>query len=330
MPPKKKKKSSKKKGKQQRGTATATATSTTIASKDASSVNPNMSEASKSNEESSASCNGDGYDPFLDEAIIDIQNFVIPPRPECPICFLPFPFEKEARCQFHCCGKCLCRACLEESFYGRVEQRGPDCDDAQSCPFCRELPPQGGIARQLKKLVKQGNFDAMVSLAWITLQGEEGVVCDPKRAIELYHMAARAGSSQAFAWLGDRYLRGDIVVKQDINKAKRLYSAAARLAEPHALYQLGKMRVGDVPGGEDFVYYSIASASMGFRPALDEVRNNYVSEFISKEAYTYAMRSYQAVHEEINSESRARFNVRLAEHRTIDDIGDMLGLERLD
>ena len=34
----------------------------------------------------------DELDQFLDEEDIDIDTFVLPPRPECPLCMLPFPF----------------------------------------------------------------------------------------------------------------------------------------------------------------------------------------------------------------------------------------------
>ena len=35
----------------------------------------------------------DGFDKFLDEEEIDMENFVMPSQPECHICMLPLPFD---------------------------------------------------------------------------------------------------------------------------------------------------------------------------------------------------------------------------------------------
>ena len=45
-----------------------------------------------------------GFDQFLDEEEIDIDTFVLPSRPECPLCMLPLPFEGDRLIIKHCCG----------------------------------------------------------------------------------------------------------------------------------------------------------------------------------------------------------------------------------
>ena len=53
----------------------------------------------------------DGFDQFSDEEEIDIDTFVMPPRPDCSICTLPLPFEETDQVTVKpCCGYILCSA----------------------------------------------------------------------------------------------------------------------------------------------------------------------------------------------------------------------------
>ena len=173
-----------------------------------------------------------------------------------------------------------------------------------------------------------GNADAMVSLAWATLNGD-GVPADPRKAFDLYHQSARAGSSKASTWLGDRYMNGDNYVAQDSEKAKRLFSRGARLGEPLAMHNLGWMlSVENQPSPPEWKYF-MASASMGCEQSLGIVKQGFSCELIEKEEYSRTLRAYQNAHEETKTESRRRFEKRLAENNTLDDVCDRLGLERL-
>ena len=100
-----------------------------------------------------------GFDQFSDEEEIDIDTFVMPPRPDCSICMLPLPFEDSQYTLKSCCGYILCRACDESSIYGGV-RRGIDMADLFKCPFCRENQPKD-VAAALNILVERGNSNAM-------------------------------------------------------------------------------------------------------------------------------------------------------------------------
>jgi len=86
-----------------------------------------------------------GFDQFSDEEEIDIDTFVMPTRPECPICTLPLPFENSQYTLKLCCGYIMCSACDESSFYGAIK-RGIDIADLFKCPFCRENHPKDAAA----------------------------------------------------------------------------------------------------------------------------------------------------------------------------------------
>ena len=58
-------------------------------------------------------------------------------------------------------------------------------------------------------------------------------------------------------------------------------------------------------------------------------KEDFLGDRIRKEDYARALRCYQAAHEETKSESRKRFEKRLAQGETLDDIFDRLGVEEL-
>lgn len=197
--------------------------------------------------------------------------------------------------------------------YDSKIERGIDVravENYHPCAFCRAIPVEDTIDA-LKKLTERGDHEAMASLA---NEHFTGVFMrrDEKRAIELYHTAAVAGSPKACAFIAQRCWRGDFPsIKRDVDKARRLYSRAARLGgDPGALYNLGIIREED--GYSDFVYYTLAAASAGKKDAMGAVKNDFLAKRITKEEYSGALRSYQATHEELQSESRKKLNDRLA------------------
>ena len=237
---------------------------------------------------------------------------MMPTRPECPICTLPLPFEETDQVAVKpCCGYIMCSACDESSIYGGI-RRGIDMADLFKCPFCRENHPKDAAAA-LNILVERGNNHALFALGGNYLAGYT-VPLDQKRGIELYHMSARAGNSIACHDLGIHYWKGapfdSIVLKENRPKAMRLFARGAKLGDPICLYNLGVMR--RVDGEKDFHRYYLAAASAGYQEALDEVKELYVAKAaITKENYADALRSFQGVHNEIDSVDRKRFNSRL-------------------
>ena len=141
---------------------------------------------------------------------------------------------------------------------------------------------------------------------------------DTKKGMELLHRAARSGNSVACGIIAAMYARVpsalstfDVKVSYDINKAMRLYARAAKLGDPIALYLMGHVRSHIIEPCEKYAsyirygkcnncaYYFLASASGGFKPALDEVKMLYTGKHITKDEYAGALRSYQAVHDEM-------------------------------
>jgi len=276
-----------------------------------------------------------GFDQFLDEEEIDINTFVLPPRRKCPICTLPFPFDYNyVNVIFkRCCGHSICGSCDESTFYGELKRRIEDetytskvvnFASLQKCQFCRKTPCKQKLSA-LEKLAECGNGQAMIQLANLYKNGGDGVQIDYKRYIDLYHMAARADNITGCFHLGKTYWSGesfdDIVIEKDRDKAMRLFTRGARFGDPACLYCIGLMLCGD--GKDDHVQYFLKAACTGLQEALDAVKKSFILKHVTKEEYAQALRSFQAVHDEINSEERTKFNKRLAAHETIFDLSLM-------
>ena len=218
-----------------------------------------------------------GFDQFWDEEEIDINTFVLSPR-KCGLCTLPFPFEGDRIVLKPCCGNEVCRACEELTFYGELKRRLEDegCEDKlaidNKCQFCREIPPDSSISA-LEKLIEKGNSEAIVSLADAYQNGDE-VTQDLTRAIELFHTAARAGSSTACRNLAYMYWQresfDDIGIQKDTGKAMRLFIRGAKLGDPPCLHNVGVIRCEK--NKDDYVQYFIKAAAAGLQDGLDEVK----------------------------------------------------------
>ena len=273
------------------------------------------------------------------EEDIDIDTFTLPPRDDCPICMTTFPIDCTCIAFQVCCGKLLCSACYESTFYGGI-QRGIQGQDVWRCLMCREFPWTGqdvsdgdrGDIPLVEAHAAKGNKDAMYNLAYRYVNGIKAPR-DVIRGLDMYHMAAVAGHYHACRELGDMYFYGKNVMKSS-GKALMLYIAAIRLGDPASLYKYGKIQdlmkennIGDVPDDLPKKYF-LKSASAGYEPALDKVKDLYTTNDATKQEYSDALRLYQSAHDEINSEARKRFLKRRANNSALlDDESD--GLKKI-
>lgn len=278
------------------------------------------------------------FDLFLDEEEIDIDTFVVPPLPKCSICTLPFPFDYNFVVFKTCCGNTICTACGEATFYGELKRqleenvlrgvRGRiNLQCTRKCQFCRSS--NNSEIGDIEKLAQRGNSHAKYLLASAYENGE-GVPVDGKKALELYHIAAREDCIEACELLGSVYCNGssfgDIVIRKDKGKAMRLFIRGARLGDIKCLYSIGLLRFMDRK--IDYFQYFLKAASAGYQEALDMVKAGYIAKIITKDEYANTLRSFQAVHDEINSEARKRFNERLAAKQTFKQLFEMNQRER--
>lgn len=195
-------------------------------------------------------------------------------------------------------------------------ERGIDPSGIQyKGPFCRQFAVEDRLVA-LGILVERGEAEAMLALGNDYFDGTARVQQNDEKGIELYHKAVSAGSAVASDFLAGMYLKGgSSSIRKDVNKARRLFTRSVKLGgDPGAMYDLATIREKD--GHSDFVYYVLASASAGHEPALHTAKDCSMARLISKEEYANALRSCQAAHEEMMSESRKKMNGRFLKNIT--------------
>ena len=226
----------------------------------------------------------------------DEKLFNEPPPPEdCPICFLPLPYES-SRATFHsCCGKIICIGCM----YAIFEREGE-----KLCAFCRTPPANSHKeeVKRTKKLMEKGNGSAFYALAGFYDRGTFGMPQDHAMSNELLLKAGELGSADAYFNLGNAYERGT-GVEIDKKKAKFYYELAAMNGDVAAMHNLGRME--GLAGNDQraFKHYIIA-ARAGGKVSLDSVKRGYMAGIVTKEEYANILREYQKNQDEMKSEAR--------------------------
>jgi len=180
-----------------------------------------------------------------------------PAKEDCPICFLPMPVnliacmtlppaaissvpiqdfananERLAKLSmeqyYECCGKRICRGCIESLFLSNNDEY---------CPYCKaevKGKTEDERVKELMKRVDVNDTGAKYVLGNHYRHGQLGLQQDGARAMELWKQAAELGSSQAHYHLGVEYKLGG-----DLKKAKFHYEAAAMAGHEVARFNLG-------------------------------------------------------------------------------------------
>lgn len=208
----------------------------------------------------------------------------IPPQPEeCPTCMLRFPLEADRITLQPCCGFIQCKACSESDFYVSILE-----NVKLKCPNCEGSTEPGELLIARNKLV--GKIGGLLF---------DGNCHDLESGIACYTLAL---------WYQQK----------DPEKAMQLLARGSKLGNPLCLYDLGMMRKRE--DKKDSVQYFLKSACAGYQLALDEVKRCYMERRVTNDKYADALRSFQSVSDEIESVSRTRFNKRLADGQTKEDI----------
>ena len=222
-----------------------------------------------------------------------------PPPEDCPICFLPLPYD-DGQVTFHsCCGKRICSGCIVtmiEEACGRGK--------IGLCAFCREPTPSSEEeeVNRTMKLIEVDNAHAFRNLAGFYANGGHGIPQDMSKANELYLRAGELGCAEAYCNLGISYNQGR-GVKVNKKKAKHCWELAAMNGNVVARHNLGVVEV-DV-GNMDRAYkHFILGARAGYRRSLDVVKQGYMKSVVTKDEYANTLRAYQQRHDEMISEAR--------------------------
>ena len=250
-----------------------------------------------------------------------------PPPEDCPICFLPLPFDDGQVTFESCCGKDICNGCIiamyERDILVMVLREGDD----SLCAFCRTPGAKSyeeEVARA-KKLMEKGNADAYYMLANYYDCGTMGMPQDRTKANELYLKAGELGCAEAYFNLGYSYNYGE-GVEIDKKKAKYFYELAAIRGDLSARHNLGVLEKqtgnlhramkhfilaaragheGSLNAVKEGFMHCVLVAKAGHKESL-AVKKGFMAGIVTKDDYASTLRAYQTRQDETKSDARDR------------------------
>ena len=228
--------------------------------------------------------------------LYDEKLFKVPPPPEeCPICFLTLPLDRGGVIFESCCGKMICRGCID----AMIEREG-----AKLCAFCRTPDPNSDKeeVERLEKLTEKSNARAFYNLAGCYAEGSMGMPQNWAKANELFLKAGELGCAEAYFNLGNAHDNG-MGVEVDEEKAKYYYELAAIGGNVKARYNLGYMEV-QAANPHRAMKHFILAAKTGDDKALGAVKLGFMNGVVTKDEYANTLREYQKSQDEMKSEAR--------------------------
>jgi hypothetical protein len=234
--------------------------------------------------------------PFVQQMMNtdDVELFAQPDGThdgECPLCFLPMPFDLSKVTFYSCCSKKSCNGCD----YAHLMAGGG------RCPFCRE--PQSTDEKQhRKKIMKRVKANDPAALR------EMGAICykeeDYEAAFKYNSKAAELGDVDAHYNLGCMYQGGEGVEKNE-EKAAYHWEKAAIVGHPYARHTLGwyEEKNGNI---ERAVKHYIIAANLGHESSMKVLWQHYSLGNITKEDLEATLRTHKAAIDATKSPEREK------------------------
>lgn len=216
---------------------------------------------------------------------------------ECPICFLPMPFDADkimtaaAEDEEHynylkeitatsCCSTTVCTNCFDAHIITCCKER-----IKPTCPFCRSETPDA-----------EKNDYELLDVAGIdnhqTLIKNGAILCgrgDHAAAFTCYKKAAKLGNVQGMYFLSTM-LHCGIGVATNHGKADAYVMKAAAGGHPIARHEAGMYELCQ-GNAERAVRHFCIAASQGVTKSLEELKSGYKSGYVTKTAYEEAIRA---------------------------------------
>jgi len=249
----------------------------------------------------------------------DEELFKQPPSQhgDCPICFLRIPSLTKGWGYQTCCGTIICSGCVYAPVYDNQGNK-VDNEKQNECAFCRTPAPytQEEAIERVQKRAEAGDAVAIRNLGRYYRKGMRGFKQhgayyrdgifgfpqDHKKALELWHRAAKLGCAEAYCDIGNAYHNGE-GVDIDLKKAIHYYELAAMMGNASARYNLGVNEESRYSMDRALKHHMIAARS-GLSESLDIIKQFYSDGHATKDDYTKALKSYQEYLSEIKSDKR--------------------------
>ena len=240
----------------------------------------------------------------------------VPPKEDCPICFVPLSRINSETGYQACCGNIVCVACYKEN---EVEVKKQNEENggkkiALTCPFCRELVPtsdEEGL-RRIQARCLQNDHHAFTVMGNVYRTGVGETPQDDLKALDCWIRAVEHGSPEACSFIGSSYREGTGVAV-DKEKAALFERVGALRGEIAARHNIGCFEYDDLGNHEIGIRHWKIAAEGGSQPSLNALKSIYNAdgkmpgkEFISKECMDSLYRVCHDAQEEVKSEEREK------------------------
>ena len=219
-----------------------------------------------------------------------------PPAEDCPICMLLLPSLVTGSKYSACCGKRICSGCI----YAVKTRDG----GVGLCPFCRTPTPTSKeiLLEQVNKRVEVDDAEAIRNLGDCYSEGSHGLPQDRSKALELWHQAAKLGNAKSYYSIGNSYLQGN-GVGRDEKKSMHYYELAAMEGHAMARHNLGCFEARTHNWDRALKHFMIA-VGFGYTRSLENIKLVFMDGGATKDNYAKALQAYQAYLVEIKSPQR--------------------------
>jgi len=154
----------------------------------------------------------------------------------------------------------------------------------------------------MRKRVKVGDPEAMLNLGNQYITGDNGLVKNVTRSLELFERAADLGLKNAHYRLSYLYHFG-VNVEKDTAKAMRHSEAAAVRGHVLSRHNLGYAE--DLAGNYDIaLQHYLISANLGYQDSLTCIKIMFTKGLATKADYAEALRGHQKAVTEMKSPDR--------------------------
>jgi len=224
----------------------------------------------------------------------------LPPKEDCPICFLPLPLLSTGSKYKTCCGKMICSGCVHAPVYDNQGNKV----DKHKCPFCRTPTPTSYeelVEKEMKRMEKDDPI-AIYNIGHYCVQGIKGFTQDYTKALEHWHRAGELGDAKSYGCIGYLYEHGE-GVEVDMKKATHYYELAAMGGSVGARHLLGikEARAGNI---ERALKHFMIAVRSGDSDSVKKIKDMYTYGDATKDDYSKALQAYQSYLGEIKSVQR--------------------------
>ena len=213
---------------------------------------------------------------------------------ECPICFLPQPFDEKNRKMQPCCSKYICKGCVYANVLREEEE-----NLEPRCPFCREPVPNTDeeVNKMAEKRIEANDPEELTEMG-IRRCGEGRYT----EAFKYWTKAAELKNVEAHYGLALLYAEGK-GIERDLKKKIYHLEEAAIGGHYDARYNLACVE-GKNGRIDRAVKHWVIAAKLGSDNAMKSLRGGFADGFVSKEDFEAALHGHQAAMDATKSSQR--------------------------